>query len=379
VSRLPAPAPRQAATRGALQRACVRAMGAALALAAASASCASLSAVDAAGSRWHAISDPADGAQGYLLEHLAAGGQLDVRFGRGGRRPIAISATDDAPTSLRVDARGRIWVAGASIAGGQPQAVILRYLADGTPDLQWGVQGRMQVSPGGLAVKPNDLLPLSDGSLLVAGVAANLEPVRAVVFHLKADGALDTAFGAAGTWQRVGASDGSTATHLAANDVGAVAVCVAARGDKPAAEIWSVTTPAPKLVLQQPLAPASDGEDLRAAWAGQRWVVVSAAGPTIAGQFATLAPVAGASPPGGAAAASAPSDPGQGGFSPFAANHEDPAPATTGDSGDDKPAQGLPVIAIWASALAAIAIAVLVALRARRRATRTVLRQRRTY
>jgi len=39
----------------------------------------------------------------------------------------------------------------------------------------------------------------------------------------------------------------------------------------------------------------------------------------------------------------------------------------------------LPVIAIWASALAAIAIAVLVALRARRRATRTVLRQRRTY
>jgi uncharacterized delta-60 repeat protein len=277
-----------------------------------------------------------------------------------------------------VDARGRIWVTGASIAGGQPQAVVLRYLADGSPDLQWGVQGRVQTSPGGLAIKPNDLLPLSDGSLLVAGVAANLEPIRAVVFHLKADGSLDTAFGTAGTWQRIGADGGSTATSLAASDRGAVAVSVAARGDKPTAEIWSVATPAPALVRQQPLGPSSDGEDLRVAWAGQRWAFGSAASPTVAGQPATLDPAAAIAPSSVAVAASAPSDPGQGGFSPFASVHEE-APAATGDAEGGESAPARVETVLWAGTLAVVAVAALLALRARRRAAQTVLRRRRTY
>jgi len=292
--------------------------------------CASLGVRDAAGNQWRAVSDPADDAQGYVLEHLGANGRFDPGFGRAGRRPITISATDDAPSALRVDDRGRIWVTGASIAGGQPQVVVLRLLSDGAPDLDWGVQGRVQVGPGRLAIKPNDVLPLSDGSLLVAGVAANVEPVRAVVFHLRGDGSLDTAFGTAGTWQRTGATDGSTATNLSAADNGAVAVCVVARGDHPVAEIWSIAAAAQRLVDQQALAPDSDGEDRRVAWSNGRWSLGSGDAPTVAGLVGTLEPMASVAGPGRNHPASASSDPGQGGFSPFAADPQVMAPTASG-------------------------------------------------
>lgn len=278
----------------------------------------SLAVRDSAGTQWRAVEDPADDAQGYVLERLGADGRLDARFGHGGRKPLVISASNDAPTGLRVDSSSRIWVVGASIAGGQPQAVVERYLPDGAPDLRWGVQGKVQLSPAGIAVKPNDLLPLSDGSVLVAGVAANLEPSRAVVFHLKADGALDTAFGLAGTWQRAGASDGSTATSLGTSHSGAVAVSVVARGEKTVAEVWSLNDVPPRCILQQPLDDSSDGEDLRVGWSGDRWVLGTGAGPTAAGMQATLDAHPSLADATAGPAASAPSDPGQGGFSPFA-------------------------------------------------------------
>jgi len=291
--------------------------------------CASLSVRDAAGNQWRAVSDPADEAQGYVLEHLGPNGRFDAGFGRDGRRPLTISATDDAPSALRVDDHGRIWATGASIAGGQPQVVILRYLSNGAPDLRWGVQGKVQVGPGGLAIKPNDMLPLSDGSLLVAGVAANVEPVRAVVFHLRSDGALDTSFGTAGTWQRSGATDGSTATNLSAADDGAVAVCVVAHGEHPVAEVWSIAAAAQKRVRQQALDPDSDGEELRVAWSNGRWSLATGDAPTVAGLFATLEPTALAGGPGRAHPASASSDPGQGGFSPFVAERQGEAPVAS--------------------------------------------------
>jgi len=294
------------------------------------ASGASTSARDAAGNQWRAISDPSDDAQGYVLEHLGANGQFDPAFGRGGRRPLSIDAADDAPSALRVDDRGRIWVTGASIAGGQPQVVVLRYLPDGTPDLHWGVQGKAQVSPAGLAIKPNDLLPLSDGSLLVAGVAANVEPARAVVLHLKSNGLVDTAFGSAGTWQRWGATDGSTATNVSAADDGAVAVCVVARGEHPVAEIWSITAAAQRLVHQQALGPNTDGEGLRVAWSNGRWSLGTGDAPTVAGLPAALEPAVAGAGPERSNRASASSDPGQGGFSPFAADRQVVAPTASG-------------------------------------------------
>ena len=322
----------------------------ALAMNSTAALCGSLSVRNAGGDQWRAISDTADGAQGYLLEHLGPDGSLDRKFGRGGHRPIAISATDDAPTAIRVDARGRIWVTGASVAGGEPQAVVLRFLSDGTPDIQWGVQGRIQISPNGLAIKPNDLLPLSDGSLLVAGVASNVEPARAAVFHLKADGLLDASFGGSGTWQPTIVNDGSTATAFAASDDGAVAVSVVALGDPPVAEIWALTDRAPKPLRQQSLDKVSDAESVGVAWSSAGWALAPSSGPTAAGLFATIEPAAAAAASG--RSASAPPDLGRGGFSPFAADTE-PASSTTTETADVGNSAGTLKLVAWLSFLAA--------------------------
>lgn len=344
----------------------------ALAMTSSAAVCGSLSVRNAGGDQWRAIGDPADGAQGYLLEHLTPDGSLDQKFGHGGRRPVEISATDDAPTAIRVDARGRIWVAGASVAGGEPQAVVLRFLSDGAPDIQWGVQGRVQISPSGLAIKPNDLLPLSDGSLLVAGVAANVEPARAAVFHLKADGLLDVSFGGSGTWQPTIVNEESTATAFAARDDGAVAVMVVARTDPPIAKIWSLTDRAPKPLRQQALDTVNDVENVGLAWSSAGWALASNSGPTAAGLFATLEPAAAATASG--RSASAPSELGEGGFSPFSAGTE-PASSMAAESGDVGNAAGAHKLILWLSVLAA-GVAGGLSMLWRRRSGRVARRQR---
>ena len=315
-------------TRRALQ-----AIAAAVALVlAASAQAGSLAVRDADGSAWSVAEDANDNANDYLLTHLVAGATPDTRFGRNGQAAFTLSPNNDAPASVRVDATHRIWILGASLVANQPQPVVARFLADGTIDLHWGVQGKLQLTPNGIAVKPNDLLPLADGSVLVAGEATGLATPRGVVFHLRADGALDRAFGNRGVWQRPGDADASTATSLAAGADGTAAVAVAVRGAKPAAELWSMTDVAPALLQARPLDDSTDGEDLRVVWGPERWTLTNSTGVTAIVAPALLTNRT-AAPAGVAAPAS---DPGSGGFNPFTAEAAS-APEATPDDGPPWP------------------------------------------
>ena len=266
-------------------------------------------------SGWTVNEDPQADASDYLLKHFINGTGPDLRFGRNGQTSFALGINNDPPASVRVDATRRTWMVGASLAGNQPQPVIARFLADGNADLHWGVQGKVQLTPAGVDVKPNDLLPLADGSVLVAGEVTGVAIPHAVVFHLNANGALDRAFGSGGVWQRPGDSgDASAATSLAASPDGLVSVAVAVRGGKPEAELWSLTDVAPALLQHQPLDPSSDGEDLRVDWASDHWALSYGGGATGIVPPASLS--SRAAPPATSAAAS---DPGEGGFNPFTA------------------------------------------------------------
>jgi len=279
---------------------------------------------------WTVNEDPQPDANDFILRHLVQGAQVDERFGRGGQAAFTLGGANDAPASVRVDAQRRIWMVGALVAGNQPQPVVARFQADGNPDLKWGVQGKLQLMPGGASVKPNDLLPLADGSVLVAGETAGVATPHAVVFHVAANGALDRVFGSGGLWQRPGDADtSSAATSLAASTDGLVAVAVAVRGAKPGAELWQLTDAAPAVLQRQPLDDTNDGEDLRAEWAGDHWSLSSGGGPTGIVPAALLSNRA-------AAAASSPSAPdlGGGGFSPFVA---DAASAPASAPQDDGP------------------------------------------
>ena len=351
---------RRPASRAA--RRAVVALAALVAAAAATSACAgSLSVRDADGSAWSVAEDPGDNANDYLLMHLAAGAVPDARFGRNGRAAFSLSPANDAPASVRVDAARRIWILGSSLVANQPQPVVARFLADGGIDLHWGVQGKVQITPNGVAAKPNDLLPLADGSVLVAGETTGLATPRAVVFHLLANGTLDRAFGDGGVWQRPGDADASAATSLAAGTDGTAAVSVAVRGAKPAGEAWAMTDAPPALILAKPMDDTTDGDDLRVTWGPERWGLAASTGVTgvVAPALLTNRPAAAMA----AAVAAAASDPGSGGFNPFTVEAAS-APEATGDD-------GLP----WTwMAVVGGAIVVAIALGLRARGARTVLR-----
>lgn len=334
------------------------------ALACAPAHAGSLTVRDATGA-WTVNEDPQADANDFLLKHLVDGTAPDERFGRGGQTAFTLGATNDPPASVRVDSTHRTWMVGASLAGNQPQPVIARFLANGNADLHWGVQGKLQLTPAGIAVKPNDLLPLADGSVLVAGEITGIATPRAVVFHLNADGSLDRKFGSGGVWQRAGEGDASTATSLAASSDGLAAVAVSVRGAKPGAELWAMTDVAPAVLQRKPMDDSSDGEDLRVDWVTDHWVLGNSGGATSIVPPALLTNRA--QSPG---AASAASDPGEGGFNPFTAVAAT-APAASAE--DD----GLPWSGIGLAAVLVVAIVGGLALRARK--PKTVLRKPPSY
>lgn len=300
---------------------------------------------DGDGGQWSVQDDPADDARDFLLRHVDARGQPVAGFGRDGFAHFTVATGNDPPASVRVDASRRIWMVGAGLAGNQPQPVVARFLPDGSPDLRWGVQGKVQLTPAGVPVQPNDLLPLADGSVLVAGeVSGGLAP-QAIVFHLLSSGLLDPRFGGHGLWRREGANEASTATSLAASPAGQVVVAVAVRGEKPAQELWTFNDVAPRLVDKGPLDDSSDGEDLRVEWSGQGWSTGRNGGPTRVVPAALLTDHPAAEAPSRVPAAS---DPGLGGLNPFAGSA---APAPAAPPVDD----GLPWPGIAAGALVAAA------------------------
>jgi hypothetical protein len=281
-----------------------------------------------ADSAWTVTDDPQADANDFLLKHLVNGTSPDDRFGRGGQTAFTLGAGNDPPASVRVDASHRTWMVGASLAANQPQPVIARFLADGNADPHWGVQGKVQITPAGVAVRPNDVLPLADGSVLVAGEATGVATPRAVVFHLHADGTLDRSFGSGGVWQRPGDGETSTATSLAASSDGLPAVAVSVRGARPGAELWSVSDAGLAVLQRKPGDDASDGEDLRAEWQNAHWELVNGGGPTGVVPAALLS-----NRPAPAAVASAVSDPGGGAFSPFESDVASAVAATPQDDG----------------------------------------------
>jgi hypothetical protein len=327
----------KAASAGLLAVACV--------LLAAPAHAGSLVVRDKDGSQWVVVEDPADDRDDYLLKRTQADRKPDLRFGRDGATNFTMGSDNDSPTSVRVEAANRrVWAVGSNLSGNQPQPVVARFDANGGIDTRWGVQGKVQLAPSGMAMRPNDVMPLSDGSVLVAGDMPNMGSPRAIVFRLKPDGSLDTSFGRGGVWQRPG-TEPAAATSLAVGGDGSVAVSVMLRGQKPMGEIWTLGDVPPQLIAKDPLDDSIDEEDTRIEWVGDHFGWNTNGGPTQPVPPASLEHRAAAQTP-----ASSPStDPGGGAFNPFAANSN--ASAASAPQADD---DGLPWL--WVGLAAALAV-----------------------
>jgi uncharacterized delta-60 repeat protein len=123
------------------------------------------------------------------VARLNANGRLDTTFGTGGKVSIDFGG-DDFGLAMARQANGRIVVAGTSSAAG---AVVARLRASGTLDPDFDGDGRVTLPGGGIA---HAVLVQPDGRIVVAGNASGNAMMS--VTRLRANGSLDTTFGAGG-------------------------------------------------------------------------------------------------------------------------------------------------------------------------------------
>ena len=139
----------------------------------------------------------------FAIVRLDAVGQLDMSFGTGGKKTIALNFggnNDDKAEAVAVRPDGRILVGGyASKGSAQIDMVVVRLLLDGSLDSTFGTSGvaRVPFVAGQTGDSVESMLLQLDGKIVLAGsatVGAGID-IDMVVARLHADGSLDTGFG----------------------------------------------------------------------------------------------------------------------------------------------------------------------------------------
>lgn len=119
---------------------------------------------------------------GFGVAALTSAGGLDLTFGERGRATIEIPRADAQPQAVTVDAKGRVVVAGSATyvlphppatheAGHVTAMAAARFLADGTPDPDFGTGGFVLLPFSDGASEARSALVLGDGGVVLAGSA----------------------------------------------------------------------------------------------------------------------------------------------------------------------------------------------------------------
>src|SRR5712671_4139195 len=133
----------------------------------------------------------------------AAAGDLDATFGTGGMVTTDISRSTDIANAVAVQADGKLVVVGLTYKQNDfsdEDFVVTRYNPDGTLDTTFGRGGKVRTDFPGLAAVPSSVVIQADGKIVVAGgafplftFAGNFEVVR-----YNSNGTLDRSFGSGG-------------------------------------------------------------------------------------------------------------------------------------------------------------------------------------
>ncbi|WP_185731447.1 Ig-like domain-containing protein [Larkinella rosea] len=133
----------------------------------------------------------------FALARFKTDGSLDETFGQGGKVTTFLRNGSNGPTAVAIQPDGKIVVGGYAPGGsGESRFALVRYLANGSPDPDFG-QGGVVVSeslPGeiyGLALQQVN----GETKIVVAGYGNGKFPVA----RYNANGTLDTGFGPTGT------------------------------------------------------------------------------------------------------------------------------------------------------------------------------------
>ncbi len=142
------------------------------------------------------------GAAGDMsLTRLNANGSLDTSFNGTGIATVSIAATNDTVAGATLQADGKIVLVGYTTGSAKLDVAVVRFNADGSLDAGFGAGGQVMlpVSPG--TDTGRDVIVLADGKLLVAGTMRTGDgsgDVDGLLLRLNPNGSLDTSFGAGG-------------------------------------------------------------------------------------------------------------------------------------------------------------------------------------
>jgi uncharacterized delta-60 repeat protein len=134
------------------------------------------------------------GVQRFAVARLQPGGNLDPNFGAGG---VAVVGPAGAQLeAMAMQPEGELVLAGSVAAGARRAVLVMRLLADGTPDPGFGSRGAVDSSAVKLAGRARDVRVLPDGRIAVAAAAERGRASRATFLaaRLTAAGAFDPTF-----------------------------------------------------------------------------------------------------------------------------------------------------------------------------------------
>ncbi|MDI1429163.1 hypothetical protein [Polyangium sorediatum] len=133
-----------------------------------------------------------------VVLRLTADGVLDPSFGGDGVIEAGRDTSRERAVSVAPSADGTMVVAGDT-GGDDPAFVVRRFLADGSPDLSFGSEGRAEGPRHAGNMRAEDMVVLPGGGILVVGNSPEIETiVEPVLVRYTCDGKVDTTFGVHG-------------------------------------------------------------------------------------------------------------------------------------------------------------------------------------
>jgi uncharacterized delta-60 repeat protein len=163
----------------------------------------------------------------FAVARYEADGALDATFGTGGKVRTDVAGLADFAQGLAIQGDGKIVLVGrAGVDGGaDPDFGIVRYAADGSPDLAFGLGGIVRTDFGlGNWEEATDVALQADGKVVLAGRVRIGAAFQLALARFDAQGAPDGAFGAAGLATAAFSTQDDVARSIAVQGDGKIVV-----------------------------------------------------------------------------------------------------------------------------------------------------------
>lgn len=136
-------------------------------------------------------------AADFALIRYDSNGTVDTGFGPFGRVSTPIREYGDEARAVALQADGKIITAGNSRGFNGLDFALVRYNPDGSPDRDFGNNGRVSASVSNADDGANAVVVQADGKILVAGYRGSSPNADIAVMRFNSNGSRDTTFGAA--------------------------------------------------------------------------------------------------------------------------------------------------------------------------------------